>query len=157
MKQLGLAFIQYEQDADEQTPPGVNAAGNGWAGQIYLFVKSRDVYHCLSDQQAGPYVSYAENRNTVKKPQPDFANPAEAVQLYETTTLNCDPSTPETVSATGLSAPQASTRHSDQDFSLNFLAEEGHVRYLKPGAVSSGPNAAHPNQIGAFALTFAAK
>ena len=29
MKQLGLAFIQYEQDADQRMPPGMNASGNG--------------------------------------------------------------------------------------------------------------------------------
>ena len=157
LKQFGLAFIQYEQTEADQTPPGVNAAGNGWAGQIYPFVKATGVYHCPDDRQDGNWVSYAENKNTVRKPLTKFTDPAETVQLYETTTLNCDPATPEAVSATGLNAPQDSARHSDQDFGLNFLAADGHVKYLKPAAVSSGPNATRPKRGGAFAMTFAIK
>ena len=57
MKQLGLAFIQYSQDADEQMPsgrqiPGLDTtapAGAGWAGQIYQYVKSTGVYKCPDD------------------------------------------------------------------------------------------------------------
>ncbi len=54
MKQLGLAFIQYSQDTDEQMPsgryiPGVDntttltPTGAGWAGQIYQYVKATGV------------------------------------------------------------------------------------------------------------------
>src|SRR3954468_16853992 len=40
MKQIGLAVMQYEQDYDETVPCGVNMyGGNGWAGQIYAYVK----------------------------------------------------------------------------------------------------------------------
>ncbi len=43
-KQLGLACIQYQQDADEQFP---SSDGNGdWAYQTYPFVKSLAVYTC---------------------------------------------------------------------------------------------------------------
>ena len=83
MKQLGLAFIQYSQDTDEQMPSGRfipgfdNTATNtptgaGWAGQIYQYVKSTGVYKCPDDgtstgastngYQAQP-VSYAFNKN----------------------------------------------------------------------------------------------
>jgi len=73
LKQLGLGFIQYEQDYDEMTPPVMsgacvanpifgsftnnndNAGGNctgatphavGWADVIYPYVKSMGVYYC---------------------------------------------------------------------------------------------------------------
>ena len=60
-KQLGLAFIQYQQDADEKNPcadidPGSGPGGVtgygygvGWAGRIYPFVKSTGVYTCPDD------------------------------------------------------------------------------------------------------------
>lgn len=157
MKQLGLAYVQYTQDSDEVCPAGVTASGTGWAGEIYSFCKSVEVYQCPHDPQTGSYVSYAENRNLVRQSLASFNDPAATVELYEFTTLNCDPSsvfppgaTPPTVtrpteftSATGLSAPQNSTRHdlTATTFSLNFLAADGHVKWLTPKQVSSGPNA----------------
>lgn len=51
LKQIGLAITQYEQDFDEKTPPGANSYGGaeGWAGQIYTYVKSTDVFYCPDD------------------------------------------------------------------------------------------------------------
>ncbi len=52
LKQMGLAFTQYVQDADEQYPcdnDGNGAIDYGWAGQIYPFVKSTGVYKCPDD------------------------------------------------------------------------------------------------------------
>jgi prepilin-type N-terminal cleavage/methylation domain-containing protein/prepilin-type processing-associated H-X9-DG protein len=74
MNQLGLAFTQYTQDADEQMPSGrtsvagdTKTAGAGWAGQIYQYVSSTGVYKCPDDstQIAGlaQPVSYAFNEN----------------------------------------------------------------------------------------------
>ena len=83
MKQLGLAFVQYQQDADERMPGAVKGAGGagvlgGWnyystfgtgtvqpvydvtQGSIYSYVKSKGVYVCPDDsvgQTAGD--SYA--------------------------------------------------------------------------------------------------
>ena len=83
MKQLGLAFIQYTQDTDEQMSSGryipgfdntTNNAPNGagWAGQLYTYVKSTGVYKCPDDSTGlgaaiNGYVpqpvSYAFNQN----------------------------------------------------------------------------------------------
>ncbi len=78
MKQLGLAFVQYSQDYDEQNVPGIVPTkysspinllyGPGWAGQIYSFVKSTGVYTCPDDTtqptNAGfSTVSYIYNTN----------------------------------------------------------------------------------------------
>jgi len=160
MKILGLAFVEYEQDADEQTPPGRNSTGNGWAGQIHSYANYGDnVYHCPDDGHDDPYISYAENRNIAKQYVGNFTNAAGTVALYEFTTLNCDPSKPEAVSATGLSAPQDSTRHSSpQDpFGLNFGFADGHVKYLTPGQVSNGASAVPPTHKGNYLATFAVK
>ena len=57
-KQLGLAFTQYTQDNDEKFPAGSNSPvplvdtfGQGWAGEIYPFVKSTGLYTCPDDSQ----------------------------------------------------------------------------------------------------------
>ena len=161
--QLGLAYIQYSQDADEKFPQGLNTVGNGWAGQVYPFIKSTGVYQCTKDRQDGNYISYAENRNIAGLYYVSLTQPAATVELYEFSTLNCDPSTPETVSATGLQAPQDSTRHDSQNtnpqFGLNFLMTDGHVKWLTPEKVSNGPSALSPKALpqGTFVQTFAVK
>ena len=53
-KQLGLAFIQYSEDADESYPTGTDDTpagpwGASWAGRINAYVKSPQVYHCPDD------------------------------------------------------------------------------------------------------------
>ena len=83
LKQLGLGFLQYAQDYDEQypLPPGyVNCGGgssngncgtlSGWASQIYSYVKSAQIYTCPSDPTnptatGNIALSYAYNRNIV--------------------------------------------------------------------------------------------
>ena len=55
-KQLGLAFIQYQQDNDEKFPTNVQPAGDyegqGWAGQVSPYVKSAGLYKCPDDGTA---------------------------------------------------------------------------------------------------------
>jgi len=69
VKQLGLAFMQYEQDFDESPPNTTNlyGYGPGWAGQIYPYVKSAAVFRCPSDTTTDGTnehdSSYALNKN----------------------------------------------------------------------------------------------
>jgi prepilin-type N-terminal cleavage/methylation domain-containing protein/prepilin-type processing-associated H-X9-DG protein len=51
LKQLGLAFLQYSQDYDESLPQCADpiGGGSGWAGLIYPYVKSANVYVCPDD------------------------------------------------------------------------------------------------------------
>ena len=80
LKQIGLGFLQYSQDYDERYPVcGAGAAldvsnnigfGPGWAGQIYPYLKSSQIFRCPSDgyRESAPVaprvqVSYAYNRN----------------------------------------------------------------------------------------------
>ena len=65
-KQLGLGFLQYQQDNDEKSPNGWNIyspGGNGWAGQIYPYVKSLNVYICPDDASPVKQCSYGYNSN----------------------------------------------------------------------------------------------
>ena len=74
-KQLGLGFLQYTQDYDETWPVnGAGVLGQGWAGQIYTYVKSTGVFHCPDDPtttQTGsnytePPVSYGANLSLLR-------------------------------------------------------------------------------------------
>lgn len=159
LKQLGLAYTQYEQDADSIYPSGINVAGNGWAGQLYPYLKSYGVYRCADDAHDGTFISYAENRNLAGQKSKTLTDPTATVAVYEFSTLNCDPSTPEAVSATGLSAPQDSTRHNPRTFGLNFLMTDDHVKMLLPAQVSGGSGAVSPQVLpnGQIVRTFAVK
>ncbi|MDR3706777.1 MAG: DUF1559 domain-containing protein [Capsulimonadaceae bacterium] len=65
LKQLGLAYTQYEQDYDEGLPFGLSAAytgGMGWAHEIYPYVKSLAAFTCPDDTTTQ---SYQDNRTYV--------------------------------------------------------------------------------------------
>jgi prepilin-type N-terminal cleavage/methylation domain-containing protein/prepilin-type processing-associated H-X9-DG protein len=68
MKQLGLGFMQYNQDYDEREPTGVNwytPGGNGWASQLYAYIKSTNVFVCPDDSTTNVISSYSYNSNNV--------------------------------------------------------------------------------------------
>lgn len=101
LKQLGLGFVQYVQDNDEQFPSGVMSqfggnSGEGWGGEIYAYVKSTGVYKCPDDStspsSAGSLtlypVSYVYNINIpdsfgASGSQAAFTAPASTVLLTE--------------------------------------------------------------------------
>ena len=103
-KQLGLGFIQYTQDFDEQLPYCFYGAPQGWAGHIYPYVKSTGVFKCPDDStnsyaSAGNNtavpVSYAMNQDLTPNSGDDaqhrspsyslahFTAPASIVLVYE--------------------------------------------------------------------------
>jgi prepilin-type N-terminal cleavage/methylation domain-containing protein/prepilin-type processing-associated H-X9-DG protein len=58
MKQVGLAIIQYQQDADETYPGGVdNNWQNAWPSTIQPYVKTLKVFYCPDDSKAGTIAS----------------------------------------------------------------------------------------------------
>jgi prepilin-type N-terminal cleavage/methylation domain-containing protein len=69
-KQLGVAFLAYTQDFDEQMP-GSQWWGYGWGNKIYSYVKSTGSYKCPDDTNPGNLaaappkypISYATNIN----------------------------------------------------------------------------------------------
>jgi prepilin-type N-terminal cleavage/methylation domain-containing protein/prepilin-type processing-associated H-X9-DG protein len=62
-RQLGLAFLMYTQDNDEN----VTAGGDAWAGELYPYVTTTGIFRCPSDGTVAqpPYypVSYGINAN----------------------------------------------------------------------------------------------
>jgi len=109
LHQLGLCFVQYSQDSDERFPPGQiytpnNVVSVGWAGPLYTYAKSTNVYFCpddptvveqlhVTDNLTGVFpVSYAWNLNipvdgtkgtTYGLPINKFLDPTKSVVLYE--------------------------------------------------------------------------
>jgi prepilin-type N-terminal cleavage/methylation domain-containing protein/prepilin-type processing-associated H-X9-DG protein len=78
LKQLGLAITQYEQDFDEACPNGINpfGGGQGWAGQVYVYVKSTGAFKCPDDPTVGHVSSFAYNSNVTKpSPNPPSGSP----------------------------------------------------------------------------------
>ncbi len=114
-KQLGLAIIQYQQDADEKFPCGAVAGvtpndndgyggGAGWANQVYTYVKSNAAFVCPDDMGYGGTAmeSYGINENLTSGAKHDGNNtpqggalglaacnaPANTLLLAETTACN---------------------------------------------------------------------
>ena len=104
-KQLGLAFIQYSQDADEMYPIGASGSPNSywgasWAGRINTYVKSPAVYHCPDDNTApngsavtSVALSYNYNRSLVFNIPGAFPGPGGAISGFNSpakTVLLCE-------------------------------------------------------------------
>jgi len=202
LKQLGLAFTQYVQDADEQYPAGDafccgvtnRMLGYGWAGRVYPFVKSAGVYSCPDDPNTAlstgrkfvisySYNSNIPNANTSSSGNDNsngthvalsaFNSPAKTILLVEATFSDRGQTditnTTENGSAiadglsgnsygvdaqylTGLMDGYAGNgnipfyyRNGAEGIhtgGANYLATDGHVKWLRPSAVSCGVNAA---------------
>jgi type II secretory pathway pseudopilin PulG len=67
LKQLGIAYTEYEQDYDETVPCGTNGWGwgEGWAGLVYPYVKSSAVFMCPNDVLPTDVISCGVNANMV--------------------------------------------------------------------------------------------
>jgi prepilin-type N-terminal cleavage/methylation domain-containing protein/prepilin-type processing-associated H-X9-DG protein len=111
-KQLGIALILYAQDYDEQFPSGtIGMLGRGWAGQVYPFVKNRDVYKCPDDSphdddgDPNHLISYGMNCNAARASQAELSSPSLTVLAFEVNDSFADVVVPETVSPTGRGLP----------------------------------------------------
>ncbi len=190
-KQLGLAFIQYNQDFNERFPcasavvPGSTGYPNGWANMIYPYVKSVGLYGCPDDPVAAPKISYSMNYAiwNHNNGNPDngqklarITAPASTVLLYEGGSNNAlkgesgdDPSKPlNGITATGAAgdsdwdtdnaAALAKWHDNSPDRSANYLATDGHAKYLKVQYVSwvhggVAPQGVIPDDLGKNGLT----
>ena len=121
-KQLGLAFVQYTQDADEKYPLGLQSvgagtAGEGWAGQIYPYVKSIGVYKCPDDTLQNSTISYGYNQSFVysspgagytwQGPSISVINsPAKTVLLFECTNTTAQMSAGANIDPSATNPPE---------------------------------------------------
>ncbi len=180
LKQLGLAFVQYSQDADEKYPaqvvyPGTGSSyGKGWGYAIYPFVKSLGVYKCPDDTNPAPSLSYGMNSALYDTALAQCNAPASLVEAYEARDNGCDVSsfaadgpsggggcsvsgayTTDTNNAgdgggngfaaivgtkNGTGTDAVNQRHDkDPTNRENYLAADGHVKYLLLSNIAPTP------------------
>ena len=187
LKQLGLAFMQYAQDYDEYMPCGRATGGQGWAGEIYPYVKNVLVYKCPDDQTTDNVGSdlyflactYSYNSNVDVMPNTlslnQFGAPSNTVLLCEvvgghtirtgwtTSATGIDPNDNQSSSNYGAywSRPNSASAYATGNMGgynygsytaspyhstgSNFLACDGHVKWLVGSSVSVWNPAATPN------------
>ena len=79
LKQIGLGVLQYAQDYDEKYPAGATGnRGRGWAGQVFPYIKSTQVFVCPSDARplnANAQISYSFN-SAITYPINGWSNPS---------------------------------------------------------------------------------
>ena len=150
MKQLGLAFVQYTQDADEKYPQADNNGGRGWGGKLYPFVKSTGVYKCPDDSTpvSGVLVpvSYAFNTN-LDGGLPGGAlsgdsSPAVTVQLSEAVGAQADITNSSSENgAIGTYTPNASSPGTDGGDQYGGYPEQSNA-LNDTGVLGNPPNTA---------------
>jgi len=191
MKQLGLAVLQYVQDNDETYPcgqyQGAGAGGNageGWAGQLYPYIKAKGVLKCPDDPTVPPAgqiaISYAYNIHLDEASDATGSwympgtqtlasvnSPSNVVCLFEVTgsyETGTDgvPTLPDYHSPVGFGwpgyAPYGADKYATGNMAVpfadpsytatpyhtegsNWLACDGHVKWLRGAQISNGVNA----------------
>lgn len=128
-RQLGLALALYSQDYDEHLPAGtVGTRGQGWAGQVYPFVKHVDLYRCPDDateeEKGDPslLISYAMNCNVAGISQASFSAPSLTVLLFEVNDSFADVKIAEMTSPTGRGLPQDNCPLCGKPFGADYYA-----------------------------------
>ncbi len=170
LKQMGLAVTLYAQDNDEKLMPGHSLAvpnpdggGNygGWAGPVYPYLRSPAVFLCPTDPRTPQTVggglaplTYFANINLSAGAAP-AGLPLSALTAPSATVLLAE------ATGGGLSASAAPLTNPDESLSTfanlfvsvtapganrheggrDFLLADGHIRWLRPEAVSTGTSA----------------
>lgn len=164
MRQLGLGFAQYTNDYDELQPTTKN-----WGSEIYSYVKATAVYQCPDDSSTVSTsnsvttypLSYAINGNVAGQNIAGITSPTVTVLLSEyddDNNVNMTSSTDTSLYANtnGINGGQdvtawgklaalgtgTTSQPTQHDPSLMFLADDGHVKLLRPEHVSGGIDAA---------------
>jgi len=86
LKQLGLAFLQYQDDK------GAFPSSTNWTKPLGTYVDGNDVqkYRCPSDLKTEGF-SYAMNANLSGKKLSEIKNPSQVILLYETNSKQSTP------------------------------------------------------------------
>ena len=139
LKQIGLAFIQYAQDYDdEKFPPVANARAGYWAGSLQPYVKSWQVFQCPSEPNRKPKTTdYFINARLANLENRKIAAPSltilagdgkgDQLPLYHLSQLSDAWRTDEKSPA---------WRHLER---ANYLFADGHAKTLKPTQITLNP------------------
>jgi len=141
LKQIGLGFIQYVQDNNDKFPPTQNGT-SGWVDVIQPYVKSHQLFQCPSTpNKTEPFTDYFFNSRLSRGYTPKIEDQARTILAGEGTDdaptwANLRQLPPRWL--LGKTTPP--WRHLD---TANYLFADGHVKALKPGAVSSATSKSH--------------
>ena len=136
LKQIGLGFLQYAQDYDdEKFPPVANARAGYWAGSLQPYVKSWQIFQCPSDPNHKPKTTdYYYNARLAQLESGQITSPASTILAGEGTgdqlPLYHLSQLPD---AWRTSENSPATRHSDV---ANYLFADGHAKWLKPEKIT---------------------
>ena len=129
-KQIALGFKQYTSDYDEKYP-----IKESWVNAINVYTKSAQILRCPSASGGtASDIDYSYNQNLSSLNE----SKVEATAL---TILNAESTRGAATAATSFgTTATAGTRHFDGS---NYSFVDGHVKWLKPGAISAtaGTNA----------------
>ena len=142
LHQLGLALVQYNQDADERFPAGGNNAGTGWGAEVYTYVKSTGVYKCPDDptpnatgleghNETDVPVSYGINSNLGTATLAQLNASASTVLLFETQGAQADITNPlNDVGAVNSSYASPSGNGGDSATLVGYLDWSKNAKYV---------------------------
>jgi prepilin-type N-terminal cleavage/methylation domain-containing protein len=149
-RQLGMALALYSQDYDARLPAGLAGdRGQGWAGQIYPFVRNVALYKCPDDTGNHRHdeatnnehndlttsrsyrISYAMNCNLAGRPEAGLTAPSNTVLLFEVNDATADMTRAETVSPTGRGMPRDNCPECGKPFGADYYAT-GNVGDVAP-------------------------
>ncbi|HEY3333558.1 MAG TPA: DUF1559 domain-containing protein [Capsulimonadaceae bacterium] len=134
-KQIGLAFFQYTQDYDETWTPLIYGTNQGWAGRIYPYTKSTNIYSCPSDSTSATsgnwVVSYAMNEgvkgtNNSVLALSKFTAPSATVLMYEVRGVTVNVTDPTEGSGPTWGSQPASTWLSPAGYGIAGYPDQGH-------------------------------
>ena len=140
LKQIGLGFMQYVRDYDEQFPPISSApfyksANFGWAEILQPYLRSTALFQCPSEKTpANPvssgvgYSDYFYNSRMARSSAAENERPGKTILVFEGVAANARAAAP--------SFPKSWVQNSDsplyRHFSgSNLLFADGRVKWLK--------------------------
>lgn len=136
LKQIGLAFLQYEQDYEAVLPPARTGSATGWADAVQPYVKSWPLFQCPSASgNTARSTDYFLNARLSRAFVPKIKKPSVTLLLGEgeddaPTWANLRQLLPRWI-ADEISPAK---RHSQ---GANYGFADGHVKSFKPGAISN--------------------
>ena len=160
LKQIGIAFMQYSQEYDERMPPvKLNARPQknrnvadykpfGWADALYVYLKSDDIFQCPTEPQItanidptkSGYTDYWFNSNLSSLKLQRIVDPSRTLMLGDG-----NDGTEITSASYALIALPPSWITTEESPArrhrgvANYLFADGHVKALKPEAISNLP------------------
>ncbi len=135
LRQIGLSFKQYIQDAGEKFPPLAVARSGNWAGSLQPYLKNWQVFQCPSaPQHRLKTTDYFTNARLAAK--------HEAALDFQSNTIlagDGDDDSPTNYALANLQQSwrgdqkSPATRHLD---GANYLFADGHTKFLQPDKIA---------------------